>query len=78
MLGWLQEDPDTSAMVLLIRLQSVHRDRFNRAHLRTLQRRVQQRRRIMASELVHADSPATPPVHDSMPELVSIGNNAKG
>ena len=41
-LGWLQEDPDASAVVLLSRLQDTDPDRFSRAHLRTLQRRVQQ------------------------------------
>ena len=51
-LGWLQEDPDASAVALLGRLQSTYPDRFDRAHLRTLQRRVQQWRGIMASKLV--------------------------
>ena len=41
-LEWLQEDPDASAMALLGRLQADHPDRFGRANLRTLQRRVQQ------------------------------------
>ena len=41
-LGWLQEDPDASAVALLGRLQETEPDRFSRAHLRTLQRRVQQ------------------------------------
>ena len=40
-LGWLQEDPDASAVTLLGRLQSAYPNRFSRAHLRTLQRRVQ-------------------------------------
>ena len=47
-LGWLQEDPDAGAVVLLGRLQEAEPDRFSRAHLRTLQRRVQQWRSIMA------------------------------
>ena len=51
-LGWLQEDPDASAVSLLGRLQDAEPDRFSRAHLRTLQRRVQQWRGIMASKLV--------------------------
>ena len=45
-LGWLQEDPDASAVALLGRLQEAEPDRFSRAHLRTLQRRVQQWRGI--------------------------------
>ena len=47
-LGWLQEDPDASAVALLSRLQETEADRFSRAHLRTLQRRVRQWRGIMA------------------------------
>ena len=41
-------------MVLLGRLQEAEPDRFSRAHLRTLQRRVQQWRGIMAKKLVYA------------------------
>ena len=41
-LGWSQEDPDASAVSLLERLRAAEPDRFSRAHLRTLQRRVQQ------------------------------------
>ena len=55
-LGWLQEDPDASAVALLGRLQETEPDRFSRAHLRTLQRRVRRRvrrwRGIMADKLV--------------------------
>ena len=51
-LEWLQEDPDASAVALLDRLQSIYPDQFGSAHLRTLQRRVQQWRGIMASKLV--------------------------
>ena len=47
-LGWLQEEPDASAVALLGRLQSAHPDRYSQAHLRTLQRGVQQWRGIMA------------------------------
>ena len=35
-LGWLQEDPDASAVALLGRLQETEPDRFSRAHLRAL------------------------------------------
>ena len=56
MLGWLEEDPDASAVVLLERLQEGEPERFSRAHLRTLQRRVKKLRRIMASKLVYASS----------------------
>ena len=54
--GWLEEDPDASAVELLKRLQEAEPERFSRAHLRTLQRRVQKWRAIMASKLVYAGS----------------------
>ena len=53
MLSWLQEDPDAKAIALLNRLES-HPDRCSDTHLRTLQRRVQQWRGIMAKKLVYA------------------------
>ena len=56
MLGWLQEDPDASAVSLLDRLQAAEPDRFSRSHLRILQRRVQQWRGIMANKLVYGAS----------------------
>ena len=52
----LREDPDASAMVLLGRLQAYHPDRFSQANLRTLQRRVQQWRGVMANKLLYAAS----------------------
>ena len=55
-LGWLEEDPDASAVALLERLQEAEPERFSRVHLRTLQRRVQKWRSIMASKLVYAGS----------------------
>ena len=51
-LGWLQEDSDASAVSLLDRLQAAELDRSIRACLRSLQRRVQQWRGIMANKLV--------------------------
>ena len=71
-LAWLQEDPDANAVALLGRLQSTHPDRFSRAHLRTLQRRVQQWRGIMANKLVYAASDETPAAQHPMPELVLV------
>ena len=74
-LGWLQEDPDASAVALLVRLQEAERDRFSRAHLRTLQRRLQRWRGIMADKLVYAASGATLPDHDGMPEMaLAVGD----
>ena len=77
-LCWLQEDPDASAVTLLSRPQSAHPSRYSRAHLRTLQRRVQQWRGIMANKLVYAASEATLSSPDSMQEMVLLGNDSKG
>jgi hypothetical protein len=52
-LGWLQEDPDVTAMSLFERLQHEHPGRFLDGQLRTLQRRVRQWRKVIARELVH-------------------------
>ena len=77
MLGWLEEDPDASAVTLLCRLQSAHPGRFSRAHLRTLQRRVQQWRGIMADKLVYAASEATLSSPGRMQEMVLLGSDPK-
>ena len=76
-LGWLQEDPDASPVALLGRLQETEPDRFSRAHLRTLQRRVQQWRGIMADKLVYAASAATLPDPDGMPEIALTTDDPK-
>ncbi len=76
-LEWLQEDPDASAMALLGRLQADHPDRFSRANLRTLQRRVQQWRGIMANKLVCAASEATLPGPAGMPEMALAAGDPK-
>ena len=72
-LDWLQEAPDASAVALLGRLEEAEPDRFSRTHLRTLQRtlqrRVQQWRGIMASELVYAASEVTLADDHGMPEM---------
>ena len=72
-LKFLNNDPDAKANALLNRLKSAHPDRFSDPHLRTLQRRVQQWRGIMAKELVYAvvDEPA--PELPAMPELALVG-----
>ena len=77
MLGWLQEDPDASAMALLGRLQADHPDRFSRANLRTLQRRVQQWRGIMADKLVYAASKSPPPELSGLPEMALSTDDPK-
>ena len=73
MLSWLQEDPDAKAIALLNRLKSAHPGRFSDTHLRTLERRVQQWRGIMARELVYAvvDDPA--PELPATPKLALVG-----
>ena len=76
-LEWLQEDPDASAMVLIGRLQADHPDRFSRANLRTLQRRVQQWRGIMANKLVYAASEATLPDPAGLPEMALAAGDPK-
>ena len=72
-LSWLQEDPDASAVVELGRLQEAEPDRFSRAHLRTLQRRVQQWRGIMAKKLVYATAGEPMAGPAAMPELALAG-----
>ena len=76
-LGWLQEDPDASAVALLGRLQSTYPDRFDRAHLRTLRRRVQQWRGIMASKLVYPVSSETTWDEHSLRELALVESGPK-
>ena len=76
-LEWLQVDPDASAVALLDRLQSTYPDRFGRAHLRTLQRRVQQWRGIMASKLVYPVSSETAWDEHSLRELALVESGPK-
>ena len=76
-LGWLQEDADDSAVALLGQLQETEPNRFSRAHLRTLQRRVQQLRGIMADKLIYAASEATLPDPDGMPEIALTTDDPK-
>ena len=74
MLSWLQEDPDASAVVLLGRLQEAEPDRFSRAHLRTLQRRVQWRG-IIAKKLVYATAGEPMAEPAAMLELALVGRD---
>ena len=53
-LGWLQQEPDATAKSLFERLQDEYPGRFPDGQLRTLQRRVQEWRKIMAKKLVYA------------------------
>ena len=76
-LSWLQEDPDASAVALLGRLQEAEPDRFSRAHLRTLQRRVQQWRGIMSKDLVYAAAGEHMAEPSAMPELALVGTDPR-
>jgi len=53
-LQWLQSEPDTTAKLLFERLQKDHPGEFTDGQLRTLQRRVQEWRQIMAKQLVYS------------------------
>ena len=72
-LGWLQENPEASAVSLLDRLQASELDRFSRSNLRTLQRRVQQWRGIMANKLVYGASDEPLPGLQNTGELTLVG-----
>ena len=74
---WLQENPDVTAKALLERLQSNYPDRFTDAQLRTLQRRVQQWRGIMAKKLVYAAAGEPKPEFHEIPELTLFGADLK-
>ena len=64
-------------MALLGRLQADHPDRFVRANLRTLQRRVQQWRGIMANKLVYAAPEATLQDPVGLPEMALAAGDPK-
>jgi len=51
---WLQEDPEATAKSLFERLGRAYPGRFAAGQLRTLQRRIQEWRRVMAHELVYS------------------------
>lgn len=72
MLGSLQEDPDACGVTLLNELQSAYPDRFEMRHLHTLQRSVQQWRRITASKPVHFATNESAWAKQLMPELVLV------
>ena len=76
-LDWSQKDPDASAVALLGRLQEAKPDRFSRAHLCNLQRRVRQWRGIMASKLVYAASETTLTDPVGMPEIALAVSDPK-
>jgi hypothetical protein len=56
---WLQSDPESTAKVMMGRLQQSYPGQFPDAQLRTLQRRVREWRRVMARSLVHGSPSST-------------------
>jgi hypothetical protein len=59
---WLQGDPDASARSLFERLDGKYPGQFPQGQLRTLQRRVQEWRRVAARDLVHGCQDSETPV----------------
>jgi hypothetical protein len=59
---WLQEEPDATAKSLFERLDQKYPGQFPQAQLRTLQRRVQDWRRVVARNLVHGCQDGEPTV----------------
>ena len=76
-LVWLQVEPDATGKALIARLQSKHPDRFTAAQFRTMQRRVKQRRAIMAKNLVYASPAVSLAALSKLPELVLVGADPK-
>lgn len=67
MLVWLQAEPDATGKALMARLQTEHPDRFGEAQLRIMQRRVKERRGIMAKEPVYAGTAAASTERHGLP-----------
>ena len=74
---WLQDDPDATAKTLPERLQYNYPGRFTDAELRTLQRRVQLWRGIMAKNLVYAAAGEPRPEFHEIPGLALVGADPK-
>ena len=74
-LDWLQHKPDATARELLDRLIRRHPERFSRRHLRTLQRRVRQWRRVMARELVYASGERSEMIEADHRNIRPVGVN---
>ena len=72
-LGWLQAEPDATGKALMARLQSECPDRFTRAQLRTMQRRVKEWRGIMAKKLVYAGTDEASAAPSGLPEMTLVG-----
>ncbi len=71
---WLQEEPDATAKSLFERLDKKYPGQFPEGQLRTLQRRIQDWRRVMAHDLVHGCQQG----EGTTQTPIVIGANAKG
>ena len=60
LLAWLEARPALSAVDTLERLRSLHPERFNADHLRTMQRFMKVRRLTMAREVLLGPMPRSP------------------
>ena len=76
-LAWLQENPDATAGASLARLRVAHPGRYTDAQLRTLQRRVQQWRGIMAKKLVYGSADEAVADPGAKPDLALVGSDPK-
>ena len=73
-LGWLQQNPETTAKELFERLTREYPGRFADGQLRTLQRRIRDWRHVMARKLVYA---CLDEEHQS-PEVSAVGGTVPG
>ena len=76
-LVWLRAEPDATGKALMARLRSEHPDRFTEAQLRTMQRRVKERRGIMAKTLVYAGTDEPSAASSGPPEMALFGADSK-
>ena len=76
-LMWLQNQPDATGKELMGRLQSEHPDRFSEAQLRTMQRRLNKWRGMMAKELVYAVNAGASPTPSRPTEMALVGTDSR-
>ena len=77
-LGWLQNEPETTAKELLERLEQGHPGDFRSGQLRTLQRRVREWRHAIAMELIYAGAGEVgPELEGTLPAVILSGNIPK-
>ena len=76
-LGWLQQQPDTTASDLMDRLILRYPERYSRRQLRTLQRRIRQWRGVMAKHLVYASADSSETDEVRPVDIGPVGVNYK-